>query len=716
MYVFYFLDNAITSCSKVIFRTNAQDQRMMDAPPLRARGPQARPSSSRQNRYDTPKIVPKSPARHLDNQPSTPPEVAKRKPLTKSVTGFFNKLRPSRRPERGGTLRPTAEDTAERQIEIPTPPKQAGSCRRKRSVSLDRHPSDTIPPNRWNTAFTPPRRSHSAGAKGRKPLPINQNHAAPSTSKSRDPSSEKRMPPRPVPCQPSTSHLPNSHTTPSGLLLPSPNPSPKSHHPLPTETSHHTRDLFLAKRRLRQQRRSLIASGDFLGVTGVNPYTGEPDIITPPTTTNSSEDNNAAARGGGGITVTSTSSLSSPTASALAIAAAAAMARSAADGARGEANGRCDTAEVRGEYNAVKGTGKYDPARLGREERKIRREIKRLERAEKRKEAVREIQRGVRWRKEEGGWSSVAEPRLSPIPQSQSQSRSGSSSGRGVGDGRRAGGEVADSLAVGGQAVGNNAQGAKELVIPERRSFLTMAAAARSVEGRRRSEVQVRGEMEVVLVQRQQPGQSRLEGEAKGTGWNLCPWKKPATFTPPIPRRGVSLQQDVGRLLHDQPEWEMGNLVAIPVDLRRLSEYCRARKITTGRVLELGDVDPAHLSTDCRLTELRSLGSTKPVSSSKALIRIRPSTENQPQVPPPSAYTRTTTTTGCARGQPRCRVADRLYDATLDGSQDTHLALAPGPLTPTARSRSTSRRFLTTMFNKVSSEQLGSRDDKQLSV
>ena len=50
-----------------------------------------------------------------------------------------------------------------------------------------------------------------------------------------------------------------------------------------------------------------------------------------------------------------------------------------------------------------------------------RREVEKLEKLEKlesEKEAIRLEQRHIRWRKEAGQWSSVAEPNLSPIAQS----------------------------------------------------------------------------------------------------------------------------------------------------------------------------------------------------------------------------------------------------------------------------------------------------------
>ncbi|KAL2200347.1 hypothetical protein P885DRAFT_66038 [Corynascus similis CBS 632.67] len=119
-------------------------------------------------------------------------ELVTRRSLSRSVAEFFSKLRPSNRPERGGTARPTTEDSEVHQPVEYNSPALSGRGGRKRPSSLSRHGPDTIPSSLWNMPVTPPRRA-------------------------------------------------------------------------------------------RSRRRTLISSGDFLGVTGVNPYTGEPDVVTPPT-------------------------------------------------------------------------------------------------------------------------------------------------------------------------------------------------------------------------------------------------------------------------------------------------------------------------------------------------------------------------------------------------------------------------------------------------
>ncbi|KAH6631591.1 hypothetical protein F5144DRAFT_489251 [Chaetomium tenue] len=184
------------------------------------------------------------PTRRVDKAPLLF-DTTKQKNLSKSVTEFFSKLRPSKRPERGNTIRPPPDSDEEHRWAEPRSPRPTASCRTKRSSSLGRYGPDTIPASRWNTPVTPPRRAQSVGAGGRGRRPI-------------------------------------------------------------------TRDLFLAKRALRRQRHTLISSGDFLGVTGANPYTGEPDLITPPTSsddavvTSSSSPTTATGMGTGAGTGTGT--------------------------------------------------------------------------------------------------------------------------------------------------------------------------------------------------------------------------------------------------------------------------------------------------------------------------------------------------------------------------------------------------------------------------
>lgn len=55
-----------------------------------------------------------------------------------------------------------------------------------------------------------------------------------------------------------------------------------------TSPSSRSQQLYLEHRERRRRRRSLKESGDYLGVQGINPRTGEMDVITPSTSTTSS--------------------------------------------------------------------------------------------------------------------------------------------------------------------------------------------------------------------------------------------------------------------------------------------------------------------------------------------------------------------------------------------------------------------------------------------
>ncbi|KAM7203783.1 hypothetical protein V8F20_003789 [Naviculisporaceae sp. PSN 640] len=144
------------------------------------------------------------------------------------------------------------------------------------------------------------------------------------------------------------------------------------------QTSHvsdRARQLFLAKQEARRQRRTLKESGDFLGVTGFNPETGELDILTPTTSS--------------GGTPPGSPHLTE-------LAKKAQEAQAAYEKAKKEAQARLDQER------------KYFRARE--------------------KESIGLEQRRIKWRREGGQWSSVAEPRLSPIPQSRRNSFTAQSS------------------------------------------------------------------------------------------------------------------------------------------------------------------------------------------------------------------------------------------------------------------------------------------------
>jgi hypothetical protein len=153
------------------------------------------------------------------------------------------------------------------------------------------------------------------------------------------------------------------------ILRATSNPFPRRK-PVPQDMDG-ARKMFLAKQEARRLRRTLKERGDFLGVTGVNPVTGEMDVLTP---TSSSEEHQS------GLSVEQMNPQ-------LAL-----LARRAQ--------------QAREEYEAAQ------------QEADIQRHKERQDKAERYKEAIRLAQQPVKWRREEGQWSSVAEPGLSPIAQS----------------------------------------------------------------------------------------------------------------------------------------------------------------------------------------------------------------------------------------------------------------------------------------------------------
>jgi hypothetical protein len=106
---------------------------------------------------------------------------------------------------------------------------------------------------------------------------------------------------------------------------------------------------FRRQRKVHRQRKDLKASGDYLGVQGVNPETGQLDVLTPTTGSKSTISSGASAI----------------------------------------------------------------PASVAQES---------IDKYEKGKDELRQQQSLVRWRKDTGQWSSVAEPTLSPIAQSSRSS------------------------------------------------------------------------------------------------------------------------------------------------------------------------------------------------------------------------------------------------------------------------------------------------------
>ncbi|KAK4126654.1 hypothetical protein N657DRAFT_643438 [Parathielavia appendiculata] len=179
---------------------------------------------------------------------------------------------------------------------------------------------------------------------------------------------------------------------------------------------------------------------------------------------------------------------------------------------------------------------------------------------------------------------------------------------------------------------------------------------------------------------------------------------------PVVPRRKSSHQWNASRLQDPYPEWELGTLIVIPVDLHRLSEDCRLQQISTGRVLELDNLDPAEPSTGKALRKPRRAdirpGGMLQASSAKG---GRPLSQECPSV-----CTRTITTTGFEHSQPHPLAVGHLFGAMLDGLREAPLMRRA--LTPRALSRPTSTQFSTTRSNDACSSQLASPSSMQLNV
>lgn len=143
-----------------------------------------------------------------------------------------------------------------------------------------------------------------------------------------------------------------------------------------SETSD-TVKIFKDRKEARRQRRELKASGDYLGVQGVNPQTGELDVLTP------------------------TSSSESPTLFPPVMTAAL-------------TNSASNVRTAKQAYQEARSQHKAEIQRA-----QAAHEQDKHDKAQRQKDVIRVEQRQVRWRKDEARWSSVAEPNLSPIAQSQ---------------------------------------------------------------------------------------------------------------------------------------------------------------------------------------------------------------------------------------------------------------------------------------------------------
>lgn len=149
----------------------------------------------------------------------------------------------------------------------------------------------------------------------------------------------------------------------------------------PTSTTDH--QLEEAKKESRRLRRNLKESGDYLGVQGINPETGQLDIITP--------------------TDSDKSSLNQETQQKLFV-----LEKTLKD--------------ARHSYKATKKQSQQEVKKLLQQN-----EEEKLQRLEKGKEKAKSITQAVKWRRHTRQWSSAQEPELSPIAQSFASSTLASS-------------------------------------------------------------------------------------------------------------------------------------------------------------------------------------------------------------------------------------------------------------------------------------------------
>ncbi|KAK0620290.1 hypothetical protein B0T14DRAFT_227303 [Immersiella caudata] len=267
-----------------------------------------------------------------------------------SLTSLLSKFHPSNRPERGGTNPQTYQAHQKHRGGDSSNVQLARTDTRPSAGSFDAQNSDTIPASQWRTPISVPPRTQSVRGKT-----AGTNIGILRAEYSSRHESEELV------------------TTPmlgAPIMRATSNPFPRRK-PLPQDMDG-AREMFLAKQEARRLRRTLKENGDFLGVTGVNPTTGEMDVLTP---TSSSEEHQAE------LSAEQTNLQLT------------ALARRAQ--------------HTREEYEAA------------RREADMRLQRDRREKAERNKEAIRLTQQPVKWRREEGQWSSVAEPGLSPIAQSK---------------------------------------------------------------------------------------------------------------------------------------------------------------------------------------------------------------------------------------------------------------------------------------------------------
>ncbi|KAK4666825.1 hypothetical protein QC763_303660 [Podospora pseudopauciseta] len=515
----------------------------------------------RNNRQDVKPLPPRR------SNGSPPP--GSRRNITTSMSSFFNKLRPSKRPERGGTIRHKRNSSSsadgQKGSSIPVPAASSAPS----GVTGPRD-SDIIPASRWNMPIPIPHRMQSTrAALGKQPasslprLTINT-------------SALKQDKPHPVEVD-RRDWAPRGNATAKKSNIPTAQP---------TMSTGDTREIYLAKQELRQQRRTLKQSGDFLGVTSINPHTGVMDVITP---TTSSED----------------ATVSSPTDSHLA-----ALAHTAQD--------------AREAYVAAK------------TEAQIRKEH---QKAERRKEAARTVlnQHGgnVVWRKEGEAWACVAEPDLSPIPQSQRSVMSP---------------DTSDSEAT---TVHRTPVSAGS----PRGPFLGKATAVTASQANRPALRAGDTSLPAVSTRHQHHHQTRNRVDGNAETAKLKPHTLPRpkslgfSLPPTVPRRVASGHPETNKSGDGQSEEQPDRGSFRQRWLRySLPGNKIPPRITSSKPLELENVKPADLWAARLLDDLSRLDESNQAHTTAMGLWGTSSTNNDRE--PRFAYTPITTTTGSERGQP----------------------------------------------------------------
>ncbi|KAI2637053.1 hypothetical protein GGS26DRAFT_468198 [Hypomontagnella submonticulosa] len=262
-----------------------------------------------------------------------------------SLAGFFSKILPSNRPEQGGTRR-TNDWTADTDMDSATNINELTSW----NLAKEKNPA-------YNTSrLVPGESSHrrvwswslqKGDSKFVENLPRDRSRGRePET----DPPGLEELPPR------------NSQSL----------------------TRAEVHELVKSKEEARRNRRSLKESGDWLGVQGADPYSGQYSVLTP-TDTVSSETTNTSTRS------------------------------KLAELARKRKTARLEYEQLRLLEEQEK-----DKAKLDREQAK-------LDKIERVKEELRRQQQFAKWSQHKRQWSSAAEPSLSPIAQSLDSVALGSS-------------------------------------------------------------------------------------------------------------------------------------------------------------------------------------------------------------------------------------------------------------------------------------------------